>query len=436
MRGEDYSEDGNAWEYLPHDHARSRAFRWNEDGIAGVCDRHQKICFALALWNGRDPILKERLFGLAGRGESRRGRQGVLLLPRQHADALVHEVSLQVSAGRVSLRPALEENRRATGKRPEFELLDTGIFDDSRYFDVFVEYAKAGSKMCWSASPSSTAARRRRRCICCRRSGSAIPGPGTTTGPNRLRCAAERHGLSDVGAPDRRSLGRRWLYTRERRRCCSSKTRRTIAGSTASPNASPLAKDGINDYIVNGIKDAVNPHNRHQGERSLRPRRAGRATVAVNCGFTDADGPRRRQSARQDFDDVFVQRRREADEFYSPSFPRRSPRRCAQVMRQAFAGFLWSKQFYHYVVEDWLTATPPCRRRRRSAGTVAIRVAAPLQRRRHLHAGQVGVSVVRRLGPGLPLRRRSRRPIPDFAKEQLAVTARMVHAPQRPVAGL
>ena len=101
---EDYSATGDAWDYFPHDHARSRAYRWNEDGLAGICDRHQHICFALALWNGHDPILKERLFGLTRPpGQSRRGRQGVLLLPRQHADPLLHEVPLQVSAGGVSL---------------------------------------------------------------------------------------------------------------------------------------------------------------------------------------------------------------------------------------------------------------------------------------------------------------------------------------------
>ena len=142
---EDYSDNGDAWNYFTHDQARSRAYRWGEDGLAGISDDHQVLCFALALWNGRDPILKERALRPGQqRGQPRRGREGVLLLPRQHADALVHEVPVQVPAGGLSLR---RHRRRPTASRgkhePEYELLDTGVFDDDRYFDVFVEYAKA-----------------------------------------------------------------------------------------------------------------------------------------------------------------------------------------------------------------------------------------------------------------------------------------------------
>ena len=142
---EDYSAYGTAWEYFPHDHARSRAYRWGEDGLAGICDRHQMICFALALWNERDPILKERLFGLTG-NEGNHGEdvKEYYFYLDTHADAFLHEVSLQVSAGRVSLRAA---GRRKSAARQatirNSNLLDTGIFDEDRYFDVFVEYAKA-----------------------------------------------------------------------------------------------------------------------------------------------------------------------------------------------------------------------------------------------------------------------------------------------------
>ena len=142
---EDYSPNGTAWEYFPHEHARSRAYRWGEDGIAGFSDDLQRLCLSLALWNGKDPILKERLFGLTNaRGQPRRGREGALLLPRCDADAFVPENALQVSAGGISLRAA---GRGKCGARQrsdgEFELLDTGIFDEDRYWDVFVEYAKA-----------------------------------------------------------------------------------------------------------------------------------------------------------------------------------------------------------------------------------------------------------------------------------------------------
>jgi len=140
---EDYSAYGTAWEYLPHDHARSRAYRWNEDGLAGISDRKQTICFALALWNGRDPILKERFFWIhRKRGQSWRGCEGILFLPRLNADAFLHEVSVQVSAGGISLRATPGRKPPARQDQPEFELLDTGVFNEDRYFDVFVEYAK------------------------------------------------------------------------------------------------------------------------------------------------------------------------------------------------------------------------------------------------------------------------------------------------------
>ena len=142
---EDYSEGGTSWDYFPHDHARSRAYRWGEDGLLGITDREGRLCFALALWNGRDPILKERLFGLTrDRGEPRRGREGGVLLPRRRADPRLPEGALQVSAGRVPLRAA--GRRRidvAAWTIASTSSLDTGVFDQDRYFDVTVEYAKA-----------------------------------------------------------------------------------------------------------------------------------------------------------------------------------------------------------------------------------------------------------------------------------------------------
>ncbi len=142
---EDYSADGDAWEYFPHDQARSRAYRWGEDGLAGICDEHCRLCLALALWNGRDPILKERLFGLTNHegnhGEDVKERYYYLDATPTHSYS---EDALQVSAARVSLRPRWSRRTAAAvGREPEFELLDTGVFDDDRYFDVFVEYAKA-----------------------------------------------------------------------------------------------------------------------------------------------------------------------------------------------------------------------------------------------------------------------------------------------------
>ncbi len=141
---EDYSANGAAWEYFPHDHARSRAYRWNEDGIAGICDRHQKICFAVALWNERDPILKERLFGLTGK-EGDHGedvKECYYYLDNTPTHSYMKYLYKYPQAA-FPYRQLLEENRRRGRSEREFELLDTGVFNESRYFDVFVEYAKA-----------------------------------------------------------------------------------------------------------------------------------------------------------------------------------------------------------------------------------------------------------------------------------------------------
>src|SRR5690348_3643037 len=142
---EDYSAHGEVWDYFPHDQARSRAYRWNEDGIAGICDRHQRLCFALALWNGRDPILKERLFGLTG-NEGNHGedvKEYYFYLDSTPTHSYMKYLYKYPQAEYPYTR-LLDENRRRGKDQPEFELLDTGIFDDNRYFDVFVEYAKAG----------------------------------------------------------------------------------------------------------------------------------------------------------------------------------------------------------------------------------------------------------------------------------------------------
>ena len=185
---EDYSADGDAWDYFPHEHARSRAYRWNEDGMAGICDDRQTLCLALALWNGRDPILKERMFGLTGtRGQPRRGRQGVLVVPRRHAHAT------RGCAGATCTRrhefpydELLAENRARGKLDPEFELLDTGLFDAGRYWEITVDYAKASPEdLRIACDGPQRRARARRRSTCCRRCGSATRGRGGSTTANR-----------------------------------------------------------------------------------------------------------------------------------------------------------------------------------------------------------------------------------------------------------
>ena len=194
---EDYSADGTAWEYLPHDHARSKAYRWNEDGIAGICDRHQKICFALALWNGRDPILKERLFGLTG-NEGNHGedvKECYYYLDSTPTHSYMKYLYKYPQAA-FPYEQLVEENRRRGRGEREFELTDTGVFDDNRYFDVFVEYAKASADDILVRIRLPIAVRKRPNCTCCRRSGSATPGLGARAmrGPN---CTPRRRAPSN-----------------------------------------------------------------------------------------------------------------------------------------------------------------------------------------------------------------------------------------------
>ena len=220
---------GTAWDYFPHDHARSRAYRWGEDGLLGISDRHQYVCFALALWNGRDPDPEgAALRPDRHRGQPRRGRQGVLLLPRLDADALLHEGALQVPAARVPVRSGCStRTARARQADPEFELIDTGVFDDDRYFDVFVEYAKAGpDDILIRITRRQPRARGRRRCTCCRRSGSATPGPGASaTRRQRLR-AGEAHRAARTIDVDSESYGRLAARSATARPSCSSRRTR------------------------------------------------------------------------------------------------------------------------------------------------------------------------------------------------------------------
>ena len=183
---EDYSEDGNAWDYFTHDHARSRAYRWGEDGLAGISDDKQRLCFALALWNERDPILKERLFGLTNsqgnHGEDVKEYYFYLDSTPTHS---YMKYLYKYPQREFPYQDMVETNRRRSREEMEYELLDTGVFDDNRYFDVFVEYAKEGRRMCSSGSPYIIAARPRHGFAYCRLFGSATPGRGERRAPSR-----------------------------------------------------------------------------------------------------------------------------------------------------------------------------------------------------------------------------------------------------------
>ncbi|PYR75121.1 MAG: glucosidase [Acidobacteria bacterium] len=368
---EDYSADGDPWNYFPHDHARSRAFRWNEDGLAGLCDRHQHICFALALWNRRDPFLKERLFGLSNH-EGNHGedvKECYFFLdntPTHSYMKCLYKYPQQAFPYEALIR----ENGRRTRRDPEFELLDTGIFDGDRYFDVFVEYAKA--------SPEDVLA----RITVENRGPDAAPldvlptiwfrnqwswKPGAVR-PSLTRIDGLPHRAVEISDP---VYGRRYLYAEGEPDLLFTENdtnRRRLFGA---PNETLFVKDGINAYVVDGDVNAVNAQGTGtkaaaRYAREIEP--GGRAVLRLR--LTDRPPADLATPFDEAFDRVFADRLREADEFYAEVIPPSLAPDARDVMRQAFAGLLWTKQFYHYVVREWLDGDPgqppPPRSRRRA----------------------------------------------------------------------
>ena len=357
---EDYSPHGTAWDYFPHDHARSRAYRWNEDGLAGVCDRHQRICFALALWNERDPILKERLFGLTG-NEGNHGedvKEYYFYLDSTPTHSYMRWLYKYPQA-EFPYAALVEENRRRGRGGPEFELIDTGVFAGDRYFDVFTEYAKG--------DPDDIAI----RITICNR------GPEVA----RLRVLptvwfrntwswtadAERPVLQTLPqadnvaavALDEAHYGRRYLYCDGGPEILvtenDTNTRRLFGGEAVGP-----FKDGINDAIVHGARDALSRD--QTGTKAAAHyvcEVAAQGTMTLRLRLTHLPPDTFSASpfgAR--FDRLFDERRAEADEFYSTVIPSSLDADAQLVMRQALAGVLWSKQYYHFVVRDWLEGDP------------------------------------------------------------------------------
>ena len=351
---EDYSQHGNAWEFFPHDHARSRAYRWNEDGLAGICDRHQKICFALALWNEHDPILKERLFGLTGNegnhGEDVKEYYFYLDSTPTHS-YMKYQYKYPHAAFPYS--ELVEENRRRGRGRPEYELLDTGVFNDNRYFDVFVEYAKGDVediliKITATNRGPDAAPLRILPTIWFRNTWS--------WGDERAR--PDMHAIPGAIELDHPAYGRRWLYYESSPELLFTDNETNYKRLFGTENRYPCVKDGINDYIVHGDKNAVceEPMGTKAAIHYPALIAPGQA-VTIRLRLTEIDLSNPRKSAFVDFEKIFSQRKNEADEFYETVIPLLSPD-AQNVMRQGFAGMLWSKQFYHYVVKEWLEGDP------------------------------------------------------------------------------
>ena len=355
---EDYSAYGTAWDYLPHDHARSRAYRWNEDGLAGISDRHQSICFALALWNGRDPILKERAFGLTGsegnHGEDLKEYYFYLDSTPTHS---YMKYLYKYPQAEFPYAQLVEENRRRGKGAPEFELIDTGLFNDDRYFDVFVEYAKADVedlliKISAVNRGPEAAQLNLLPTIWFRNTWTWV----NQNGHARPDMHGDIHGqIIELDDPE---LGRRWLYCDGAPELLFTENETNTQRLFNAPNSSPYVKDGINDYIVKGTKEAVNPAQvGTKGAANYHVMIGRGETATVRLRFTNKS-QKTNAEAFVDFDKICTERIREADEFYDTVIPGHLSDDARSVMRQSLGGLLWSKQFYHYVIEQWLDGDP------------------------------------------------------------------------------
>jgi hypothetical protein len=348
---EDYSPYGNAWEYFPHDHARSRAYRWNEDGLAGICDRHQKICFALALWNGQDPIVKERLFGLTG-NEGNHGedvKEYYFYLDSTPTHSYMKYL-YKYPQRAYPYADLVEENRRRGKRAGELELLDTGAFEDDRYFDVQVEYAKNTPEDLLALVTVSNRGREQARVEVLPTLWFRNTWSWDANAPRPvLREAAPDGTLVEVIEPE---YGTRWLSCDLPEGLLFTENETNNRRLFNAGNTGPYVKDGINDYLVHGAVGAVNPEKRGTkvaAHYSLEIP-AGES-ITIRLRFSDL---RLEHGVGQDFERVFEARRREADEFYATVIPPSLSSDAANVMRQSLGGLLWSKQFYHYVVKDWI----------------------------------------------------------------------------------
>ena len=354
---EDYSPYGTAWEYLPHNHARSRAYRWNEDGLAGICDRRQLICFALALWNEKDPILKERIFGLTGKegnhGEDVKEYYFYLDSTPTHS---YMKYLYKYPQAEFPYDQLVEENRRRDKRQPEFELMDTGVFNEDRYFDVVVEYAKAGVddvliKMSVTNRGPAVASLHLLPTVWFRNTWS---WGSEDRRPELRRARLSPNPVIELEHPQ---FGMRWLHCEDSPDLLFTENHTNVQRLFGVENRTPYVKDSINDYVVHGARHAVNPEQCGTKASARYNLKIGPGeTVVVRLRLADTDFPK--DDAFQSFDSIVAQRQREAEEFYATVIPQSLSADAQNVMRQGFAGMLWSKQFYHYVVKDWLEGDP------------------------------------------------------------------------------
>ena len=375
---EDYSSDGNAWDYFGHDQARSRAYRWGEDGLAGFSDERQRLCFALALWNGADPILKERLFGVTN-SEGNHGEDVKEYYFYRDATPTHSWLSWLYKYPQCAYPYAdlVATNHGRSRAELEYELIDTGVLDEGRLFDVGVEYAKEGPdevlvlitahnrgpepaelhllptlwfRNTWSWTDDLGRPDRNGGPL-------ARPSLAACAGPAGTRCVHADH-------PE---LGPRWLVVEGDAPLLFTENETNLERLFGTPNASPFVKDGINAAVVDGRADAVNP-----AETGTKVAAHARAVIpaggsmivrlrltALDPASPEAAGAWGGAPFGPSFEGTFANREREADEFYASITPPAVDAERAKVMRQALAGMIWTKQTYHIDIERWLAEQGP-----------------------------------------------------------------------------
>jgi hypothetical protein len=352
---EDYSHDGNAWDYFSHDQARSRAYHWGEDGLAGFSDDKQLLCFSLGLWNGKDPILKERLFGLTN-SESNHGedvKEYYFYIDSTPTHSYMKYL-YKYPQNAYPYDDLVATSKRRTRNEMEYELLDTGVFNDDRYFDVFVEYAKRTPEdiliqISVSNRGPSPAMLYLLPTLWFRNTWTwwaDTPKPS-------LKQIAGKSGSSAVAA-EHAQLGTRFLYCEGEVPLLFTENETNNERIFGTPNASPYVKDGIDNYVVHGQQSAVNPQRTGTKASALYHISvdAGK-TASLRLRLSDL-APAAVGDAFKDFADIMKVRQAEADEFYRAITPERLTADEALVMRQALAGMLWSKQFFGFELSKWL----------------------------------------------------------------------------------
>ncbi len=360
---EDYSQDGNAWDYFSHDQARSRAYHWGEDGLAGISDDEQKLCFALALWNGQDPILKERLFGLTN-SEGNHGedvKEYYFYLDSTPTHSYMKYL-YKYPQRAYPYDNLVSTNRNRTRNDFEYELLDTSVFNDDRYFDVFVEYAKEAPEnilikiTVFNRGPEPATLH-------------VLPTlwfrnewswGGDIVRPNLKELSTEGGDRAIVASHPK--IGDRTLYCEGAGELLFTENETNNERLFHSPNRTPYVKDGINNYLVNGRREAVNPEkNGTKAAAHYRLTVGAGQSQTLRLRLSDATSASTASTEKKQgvpfgsgFDTVMQARQKEADEFYATVIPSSLTADAANVMRQALGGMLWTKQFYFYDVDRWL----------------------------------------------------------------------------------